>query len=467
MLDDLKIYDAFDLEMIKIALQGLTDEKIAEKTNTSPGTVKKLMKKLRENNPAIFDTIQLERALNKKIVNKDLLEYLEKAIFKGKTPLELCYELEQSEEYKNNDGTPILLTDDKIIPYLKDILLETAAFKNQAYYKELTTKLEENEELNGQKVFEAYISKGIDCAKFLSPNNFKKYYDRINKKKLAEEIVDLPLDMGISEIAKKYNLMGTAVSEILRGKDSEQLLVRHHGKERADAIIKSYEERIKQSKQKIIELNSFNTNSKQLSLHDKKQLDFIRSEQEMIIKLILQYRLSFASVRKLFAIEDKEELQKTLLYFSSTQNQPFLENAMRYVLFNYYYDMFNTKEERASAEEKQFREAAKFISEYLEAKKTNDTDKIKALYDSINDIEYRKIISRGQTSFTKLSKEEQRTVIMYRIKYLLPYREIIMFDDASMSANCPADLKKEWDLINKYNYDKFFHNKKATIKPGR
>ena len=444
------MFDNWERKIIEESLKGYTEEKTAEMVNVTPYDVKRVMKKLREYEPEVFNRILMERALNKKIVNKDLLEFFEAEINLGKSCLEISYDLEKSEEYKDENDKPYVFTDADIKEYLKDILTLNAAFKNIEYYKELTKKLEENNQQRGLQTFVNFLEKNIDCSRYLSPYAYKIYENTLKKRKMVKELESLPEHTGTNELAQKYGLMSSAVREILLGNDKEELLKKYYGQEQARRIIDSYENRVAFSKKKNKEKVALKYRDEGLSEHDYKVIKYLRANQEVILKMILQFRLSLDGIAKLFDFEKKEALKKEILHLAGLQTiGDEFENAIRYALFNYYHDLYSDKEVAKEKESENYSKAAAYMKKYLQAQKANDKS-LQELYNQIDDVEYKKILEKRNHSFSELTPQEKEVVIKYRIKYLLPYRKM-PFSHTTMIRNVPKDFQEQWDLVNEYN----------------
>lgn len=443
------MFDAWERKIIEEALNGDTIEKTAEKLNITPYDVKRVMKKLSEQEPYTYNRILMERSLSKKIIDKDILEFLSQGIYTGQSSLELSYNLEHSADIKNEDGSNIIYNDQDIKAYLRDILTQTAVYKDLRTYQELITKLEENNSLRGFKTFINFQKNGIDSAKYLTPNTYKVYENTLRKNKLVSELRELPPYTGISELASRYGLLTSAVRDILLGKDNEKLLETYYGEEEASKIIDSYEERINAAKKITVGKVAYSYTPQGNSRHDYKCLQYIRSNQEMILKLILEYRLTVNGLAKIFHFDRLETLEKEIIHLAGIQpTGDDLVNAIRYSFYNYYHDMYSNQTLAMEKEEENTNLAIYFFNEYLTAQK-EDEEKRQKLYDKIDDLKYKKILAKNR-SFADLNESDQREVIKYRLKYVLPYRRM-PFPHTSMTRYCPKDLRKEWDLVNEYN----------------
>ena len=455
-------------QIIEYALQGYTNEKIAELMDIEVYEIRDIMAQIRETMPNEYNEILMVRALRGKILDKDIFEYLEKGILARKTFLELSYGLEQSKEYTQSDGSPILLKEGEIKQFLKDFLHDSYPYKDEEYYEKLKTKLEENERLYGFAKFKEFMKQGIDPTRYLNPNTVRNYQSQIKKMKLVQEIKSIPNETSILAIAKQYGLVSSTVKEVLTGKDKDHLLQAYYGEEEAKKIADSYQTRIQEIKKDQVKRSSMGFPSYDkpyISEQDANIIKFIRENQEMILKLILQYHLTSDKLAELLHFQNKDILVNEILTLAElNENGKNLKGAIKYAMYNYYQDLYHNNKLASQKEQENFMKAASFFQKYLKALK-EDKEEEKRLFAILNDEEYKKVLRKREPFFAKLSKEDQRVVIEYRIKYLLPYRQM-PYTHTVLSSNVPQDLLKEWHLVNQYNIDRNINEYKSRI-PAR
>ena len=463
------MYTKLEEQVIQLLRKGYSYFEIEDQLNVNNSTITKVMKKLEENRD--YNTLKqifMERSLRREPIVKDYLEFFEEGILKGKTSLELSYELEHSKEYKGNNGEDLIYTDKDIKDYLRDMLKNNASvYKNPKYYEELIIQLKNNDKMWGLIRYIDYKDRNIDVKKYLSKTMIKQYEDEINQRRLAKEIKSLPKDMGISEMAIKYSLSSDKVSEILRGEDSEQLLAQYHGEEEAQKMVQQYPERLALLRKKNLEAVQLYEDKTSVSEIDKKRREFLYANQDVILRMILHYRLPFESLQKLLSFDNPDYLREEINRIASVQIDGFtLSNTIPYVLFGYLQDRYPNKEEQLEKKNDFYRQASNFWKKYLKAKKDN-SDELNHLLSDLYDFKYRVLLKKGVFNFTKLSKEDQRTVIEYRLKYFIPHDKFPFNLDA-MFKNCPEDLKMEWKVVsdqNRYISIKNLINKNKSWEP--
>ena len=465
------MYTKLEEQVIQLLRKGYSYFEIEDQLNVNNSTITKVMKKLEENRD--YNTLKqifMERSLRREPIVKDYLEFFEERILgsNGKTSLELSYELEHSKEYKGNNGEDLIYTDKDIKDYLRDMLKNnTSVYKNPKYYEKLITQLKNNDKMRGFIRYIDYKDRNIDVKKYLSKTTIKQYEDEINQRRLAKEVKSLPKDMGISEIAIKYSLSSDKVSEILRGQDSEQLLAQYHGEEEAQKIIQEYPEKMKYIRKNNSNTNRIFADNKNLSAMDKKRREFLYASQDVILRMILHYRLPFESLQKLLSFDNPDYLREEINRIASVQIDGFtLSNTIPYVLFEYLQDRYPNKEEQLEKKNDFYRQASNFWKKYLKAKKDN-SDELNHLLSDLYDFKYRVLLKKRVFNFTKLSKEDQRTVIEYRLKYFIPHDKF-PFNLDTMFKNCPEDLKMEWKVVsdqNRYISIKNLINKNKSWEP--
>ena len=90
-----------------------------------------------------------------------------------------------------------------------------------------------------------------------------------------------------------------------------------------------------------------------------------------------------------------------------------------------------------------------------EAKNKNDMKRYYELLKQISDVEYKKILQkRKENPRYVLSDEEIRVIILYRLKYGLPFHSL-PFSSEMLTRRCPSDLKEQFEKLGIENGENF------------
>ena len=445
------LYSELEKRIIEELKQGYSYEKVAEIVNTTTHIVQKTVDKLKEYRAQnVLNEILMNKALrNQKILEKDYLDFFEEEILDGKTSLELCYELEQQEL---QNGASVIFTEKRITDYLKELLYERTPYQYPEQYKELIAKLKENNQKNGYKKYCEFKNSGIDVTKYLLKQSIQAYENETKKRKLALDSKSIPIEKGITQLSMEYGLLNRTVNEILNCEDPQQLVVEYHGEVEAEKIKDTHQKRIENTRIKNSQFYYFQGERTKVSEEDQKKESILYSNQDMILNMILQYRLSCDSLQRIFNFDSPEYLQQIILKIASIQPRILdYDKSISYVLYNYNQERYPNKETRVEKETENYRKASEFYVSFLKAVK-EDPKKAEEIRKSLFDMEYEKVVNNPERDFSKLSPKDQRTVIEYRLKYFLPFSRM-PYDRHAMERRVPEDLKREWEIVNAHNLD--------------
>ncbi len=378
-----KFYTQWETKIIELALQGLSNTKIADKLNMSERTIQEFLYSLgRLNHPNYdldtYQKIQMERNLKQRnTVDKDLLDDIVNLIFAGFTYVEIAI-------IQGN------MTEEEVYNYLN--YLQQGVFQNIELYNKVREKYAQTIEMKREEIYkrlQRLEEQGVNL-KTVSSSRFTRQY-LYNKKiyEMVREYIDSGFNLSDQYLATKYDFNSYQIADILTIKDYEECLYRMFGKEKIEEMRAYRREKSHLASKRTYD--NFFGNSKQpvISEEEKAKLNKIKSQMSLWYPMIFTFRLS---------IEDLG------------------------VLTNF-----------------------------------NNIPALKKMIDWLTSAETIKIIRSGK-GFDELTKEEQRKVIEYRLKYIVPYRAFPYRREAFIN-NTPLEYQEEMNQISDF-YHNVYHSSK-------
>jgi len=437
-----KSYNEWDKKIIELALQGVSDIKIASKLNTSLNTIHTLLSSLGQQNHPNYDLdtyqkIQMERNLKQhNIVDKDLLDDIVNLIFAGFTYVEIAI-------IQGN------MTEEEVYNYLN--YLQQGVFRNIELYNKVREKYAQTIETKREEIYgrlQRLEEQGVNL-KTVSSSRFIRQY-LYNKKiyEMVREYIDSGFNLSDQYLATKYGFNSYHISDILTGKDYEELLYRMFAKEKIEEM-KAYRKSKSRLASKQTYSNFFgNSEPLVISEEEKVKLNKIQSQMSLWYPMIFTFRLSIEDLGVLTNFNNIPALKK-MIYNYARALENYSVDALNYV-FNSL--SLLTEEEH----QKRRKQADDFLANLTFAQLT-DEQEAKKMIDWLTNAETIKIIKSGK-DFEELTKEEQRKVVEYRLKYIVPYRAFPYRHETFIN-NVPPEYLEEMNQISDF-YHNVYHSSK-------
>lgn len=416
-------FDNFDYEIIRLALIGKKDDEIARIMGVEKHYITSRILLLREENPSIYNKIYFERHVFDYLVDKDVLFKVMDLVFQGFLYFEIGLIIGKSEK--------------EVKELLEAYNKKSSPYYNPGLFKALKEKMKKNE-ADEKAVFQRLkklVNQGTDLSavtNHILVRRFQKYY---RNKKIIEDILDSGCTITDEALAFQNGVSVGYVRDLILGQDDYNMGETIFGKETMEYIKKKRMIR-NQEKKKVYNQN----NAPHHNPYPKKDKETLNSSQENFrfwIHILFTFRLSLMEFSIVLGISDLELLSKYL--YSN-----YSESSLNY--------LFSNSDLVSQAKISSVRT---YLKQLEEAKNKNDMKRYYELLKQISDVEYKKILQkRKENPRYVLSDEEIRVIILYRLKYGLPFHSL-PFSSEMLTRRCPSDLKEQFEKLGVENGENF------------
>lgn len=424
------VYEDERREVYRLALEGKSDEELAEIFRREKGQINKWINELKVPsspiyNLALYNQIIFERNALRGIVDKDLLEEIIELLNKNFTFVEVAILLNSTEK--------------EVQKIIKVLNMKSSPFYDPELYKNLMTKNTQNMRKKEEEIFHKFqkvVNEGIDLHFISDSELVKKFYRRQNVRRIVELLVQSDFQATDQFLAKNCGVSPSFVESTLNDRDEEHLIRLLFG----DELVV----RIKQARQEKAYKNR-NAYKKDYRLvqekpdEQKERVNTIENNIQFWFKILFTFKLSLQQFGELVQVTDLDLLSKMLFVEAKNMNKYYI-NALHY-LFGYSSSDKNSEN---------LKKAKNYLLWLSEAKK-KDPMRYKNLLEYINDKEYKDIVKKhAYNSGMTLSDEEVEKIIKYRLKYALP-EKAIPFNWKYIKPRCPEYLLDELEELTRVN----------------
>ena len=363
--------------------------------------------------PELYNEILFKRALNEKIVDKDVLFDIVALVKEGFLYVEI--------------GALIGITEKEAKSYIEILNKPKSPYYDPNLYQEVQIKNQENNALEEEKIYaklQNLQNKGFNLKTISTHKAIKSFETRQMVRNIFLDYLNSGMTLTNEFLANKYHVTSVTVNNYLMGIDETRL---------GFALFGEDEESV----------HPWKTNFKpQNSLSTKELYELSKIETNLVfwIQIILTFKLSIKEFATLVNFNNPSILGKVLLTRSEYYSL-------------YYKDALEFNFSHLKTGEDHLTEAREYLEKLEVARKSNQKEYY-TLLRKVTDQDYKDILKNSQNKLT-YSDEEVRTILEYRLKYALPWKEI-PFSDTMLNKRCPADLKKKIEELNEDNAEKRF-----------
>ena len=374
--------------------------------------------------PELYNEILFKRALNEKIVDKDVLFDIVALIKEGFLYVEI--------------GALLGITENEIKSYLETLKKPKSPYYDPKLYQDIQIKNQENNSIEEDKLYKKFQNlknRGFNLKSISNHKSVKSFETRQMVRNILLDYLNSDMSLTDEFLANKYHVTSVTVNNYLMGIDETRLGFALFGE---DIMQKIKEQRQKRKEESV---HPWKTNFKpQNSLSTKELYELSKIETNLVfwIQIILTFKLSIKEFATLVNFNNPSILGKVLLTRSEYYSL-------------YYKDALDFNFSHLKTGEEHLTEAREYLEKLEVARKSNQKEYY-TLLRKVTDQDYKDILKNSQNKLT-YSDEEIRTILEYRLKYALPWKEI-PFSDTMLNKRCPADLKKKIEELNEDNAEK-------------
>jgi len=428
-------------KIIKLALQGLSNNEIAQQVDLDMKKVGKYIQTLSKLNHPNYDIetfhqIQMAKHLNHRtIVDKDFIDDIVNLVFSGFTFAEIALLY---------DG----YTENSLKSDLSYALVFSTIYQDQALYQKVMKKHNDTITRREQEVFERLESlerNGMDLNVIKPSQVVEKFQFKRKVRDAILEYVDSGMTLSDSSLETKYQFYFSFISKLFSEKSYESLVLETISIKTLTQI-KTYRKAKGLQNVKETHNETMRNDSKNLAEKEK-----ISKKMNLWVPIMITFQLSIEDLAILTNFSDMEQL-KQIVYVSANRLSIYYPNALDYILT---YKIATNEEER----KKRRMAATQFLKELGQAQLTQNKQKQENLMNFLMDLDVIRLLAK-KIPFNKLTENEIRRMIEYRNKYAISY-QMLPYEDDTLRKYCPPDLQEELEQVSEFNYEKFSRNHKG------